>query len=496
MQNSRELKPGDRVFRPRRIKAFRLRRVLGIPGLFSAGYGDVGSSIYYALGIVAIVALGATPIALAIAGIIYIFNALTYAEGGAMIPEAGGSSSFARHGFNDLVGFIAGWALMLSYIVTMAISAYTIPPYLAYFWPVLDDPVVDTVVAMGIILFLMLINVIGIRESSRMNIFFIGVDILTQLTLVTLGALLILGSNPGILFQHMFGEGNWPTTQNLVFGIAIAALCFTGVETVAQLAEETRRPAERIPRAYVIMIVAVLVLFAGISIVALSAMTPQVLGDPVNGWARDPVAGIAANLPSETLQSLFAPLVAILAASILLTATNAGLMGISRLSFNLASHKQLPAILGRVHHRFKTPFMSIILFCLLAIVVLIPGLASPKFFADLGSLYVFGSLLCFALAHAAVLALRAKKPEVPRPFKLRFNVRIKGRELPMTAILGLVATSTIWVVVIITQPYSRLAGIVWMVAGLAIYFIYRRWKHIPLTHSRPPSTTTTESNQP
>jgi len=133
MNETRPTKPGDRVFRPRRIKPFHLKRVLGIPGLFSAGYGDVGSSIYYALGIVAVVALGATPIALAVAGIIYIFNALTYAEGGAMIPEAGGSSSFARHAFNDLIGFISGWALMLSYIVTMAISAYTIPPYLAYF---------------------------------------------------------------------------------------------------------------------------------------------------------------------------------------------------------------------------------------------------------------------------------------------------------------------------------------------------------------------------
>ena len=480
-QDKWQPKPGDRVFRPRRIKPFHLRRVLGIPGLFSAGYGDVGSSIYYALGIVAIVALGATPIALAAAGLIYIFNALTYAEGGAMIPEAGGSASFARHGFNDLVGFIAGWALMLSYIVTMAISAYTIPPYLAYFWPPLNDPTIDTVVAMGIILFLMLINVIGVRESSRLNIFLIGIDIATQLSLVTLGVLLILGPNPEILFEHMFGEGNWPSTQNLIFGIAIAALCFTGVETVSQLAEETRRPAERIPRAYVLMIIAVLVLFAGISLVALSAMTPQALGDPVNGWARDPVAGIAAHLPSKTLQSIFAPLVAVLAASILLTATNAGLLGISRLSFNLSSHHQLPAALGRVHHRFKTPYIAIISFCVIALLVLTPGLTNPEFFADLGALYVFGSLLCFALAHAAILGLRVKKPELPRPFKLGLNIRVKGRDLPLTAILGLAATAAIWIVVVITQPYSRWVGMLWLVAGLSIYFIYRRKNRMPLT---------------
>jgi APA family basic amino acid/polyamine antiporter len=456
--------------------------VLGVPGLFSAGYGDVGGSIYYGLGLVAIVALGATPIVLMIAGVIYIFNALTYAEGSAMIPEAGGSASFARHGFNDMAGFISGWALMLSYIVTMAISAYTIPPYLSYFWPILNEPAMGTAVSIGIILLLMVINVIGIRESSRLNIFFISIDIATQVTLVVLGIVLIVAVNPGVLFHNMFGAGNWPSTQNLIFGIAIAALCFTGVETVSQLAEETRAPAKRIPQAYVLMIVVVMVLFAGISVVALSSMTPQLLGDPINGWARDPIAGIAANLPSDTLQDIFAPLVAILAATIMLVSSNAGLMGISRLSYNLSSHHQLPATLSRVHPRFRTPYIGITLFCLIAILVLMPGFFATNFFADLGALYVFGSLLCFAMAHASILALRMKKPELPRPFKLGWNIKVKGRGLPITAILGLVATFGIWIIIMITQPYSRGVGFGWLAVGLIIYCIYRWKSRLPLTH--------------
>lgn len=476
MQADWQPKPGDRVFRPRRIRRDRLRRVLGVPALFSIGYGDVGSSIYYALGVVALVALGATPIVLAIAGILYIFNALTYAEGSAMLPEGGGSASFARHGLNNITGFIAGWALMLSYIVTMAISAYTIPPYLSYFWPVLKEPVMGTAVSMAIILFLMVLNVLGIRESSRLNIAFISLDIIIQLTLVTLGVILILLVDPGVLFQNMFGPGNWPSVENLIFGIAIAALCFTGVESVSQHGEETRRPERRMPQAYILMIVTVLVLFAGISIVALSAMTPQELGDPVNGWARDPVAGIAANLPSETLQSIFAPLVAVLAASILLTATNAGLLGISRLAYNLSSHRQLPATLSRVHHRFRTPYVGIIIFSVVSIILLIPGFFTEAFFADLGALYVFGSLLTFALAHAAILALRVRQPHLPRPFKLGWNLNIGRRELPFTAILGLLGTLAIWVVVIIVQPYSRWAGIGWMALGLAVYFVYQFWR--------------------
>jgi APA family basic amino acid/polyamine antiporter len=469
-----EPKPGDRVHRPIRVKRFRLRRVLGVPALFSAGYGDVGSSIYYALGIVAIVALGATPIALAVAGVIYIFNALTYAEGGSAIPEAGGSASFARQGLSNVVGFIAGWALMLSYIVTMAISAYTIPPYLAYFWPMLDNPAVDSAVAMGIIGFLMLINILGVRESTRLNIIFIIIDISTQVTLIILGAILILAVHPQVLLEHMFGPGNWPSTQNLVYGIAIAGLCFTGVETISQLAEETKRPTERIPRAYVLMTIAVLVLFAGISLVALSSITPQLLGDPVNGWARDPVAGIADNLPSETLRTIFAPLVAVLAASILLTATNAGLLGISRLAFNLSSHQQLPSLFGRVHHRFHTPYFSIGFFCMISILLLAPGFANPHFFEELGALYVFGSLLCFALAHLAILGLRVRKPELPRPFKIPFNFKIRGRDIPLPVIIGLLATSTVWMVVIVSQPFSRWAGIVWMVLGLTLFYFYRR----------------------
>lgn len=507
MQNSWQHKPGDKIFRPPRIKGTRLRRVLGVPALFSIGYGDVGSSIYYGLGIVAVVALGATPVALAVAGIIYVFNALTYAEGTAMLPEGGGSASYARHGFNDLVGFLAGWALMLSYIITMAISAYTIPPYLAYFWPVLNEPSIGTTVSIGIVLFLMIINILGIKESSIMNIMFILLDITIQLTLVALGVVLILGPHPEVLFQHMFGQGNWPSTQGLIFSIALAALCFTGVESVSQHGEETRRPQKKMPQAYILMIVVVLVLFAGISIVALSAMTPQELGDPVNGWARDPVAGIA-NRISEVLfpeqiaseitselaphilivwiftgiRNILPTIVALLAASILLTATNAGLLGISRLSFNLSSHSQLPGHLGRIHQRFRTPYVAITLFCIISVLILTPGFFSDRFFSDLGALYVFGSLLCFALAHAAVLNLRIKKPNLPRPFKIRPNVLFRGKELPITALLGLIATFTIWIVVIVTQPYSRWAGTIWIAVGLAVFLVYRRSKHLPLTH--------------
>lgn len=468
MYNNWRPKPGDRIFRPRRIRRFRLKRVLGVPALFSAGYGNVGSSIYYALGIVAVVAMGATPVALGIAGILFIFTALTYAEGTAMLPEAGGSASFARHGFNDTAGFIAGWALMLSYIVTIAISAYTIPPYLGFFWePFKDSAVIGTAASMGIVVFLMAINVVGVKETSIINIGAAILDIVTQVSLVIIGFILIF--SPTVVWHRMIE--NWPTMENLVLGVALATIAYTGIETMSQMAEETKQPGKRVPQALILMIITVLVLFAGISIVSLSAMPPEELATE---WSRDPVAGIAANLPLELLRDTLKPLVAVLAGTILLIATNAGIMGISRLAFSLGSHKLLPTVISRVHHRFKTPYVAIILFSVVALLVLTPGFFATNVFENMGVLYAFGSLLAFMFAHASIISLRVRKPELPRPFKLRGNLRIKGYEIPISAVIGLVATGVIWLIILVTQPYSRWIGIAWMVIGLTPYYLYRR----------------------
>jgi len=447
-----------------------------VPALFSAGYGNVGSSIYYALGIVALVAMGATPLVLAIAGILFVFTALTYAEGTAMLPEAGGSASFARHAFNDTAGFVAGWALMLSYIVTISISAFTIPPYLGFFWePFKDSAVIGTVASMGIVIFLMTINVVGVRETSIINIGAAIIDIATQVSLVIIGFILIF--SPPVVWHRIID--NWPSPQNLILGIASASKAYTGIETMSQMAEETRQPEKRVPQSLILMIATVLVLFAGISIVSLSAMPPQELASE---WSRDPVAGIADKLPLALLRDILKPLIAVLAGTILLIATNAGIMGISRLAYSLGRYKLEPAILGRVHHRFKTPHVSIILFSLVSLLILTPGFFGAKVFENMGALYAFGSLLAFMFAHASILSLRVRKPELPRPFKLGWNLRIKGYELPISTIIGLVATSLIWVIILVTQPYSRWVGIAWMAVGLIIYYLYRRKQHPPLTH--------------
>lgn len=494
MNNNNSWKPklGDKFVRRVRLKAYPLKRVLGIPGLYSVGYGNVGSSIYYALGIVALVALGATPVALAVAGVFFIFVTLTYAEGTAMLPEAGGSASFARHAFGESVGFISGWALILSYIVTIAISAYVIPPYLGYFWaPLKDSSLIGTAASMGIIFLLVVMNVIGLRETSFVNVTAAVLGLFVQILIIVLGLLVVF--NFDVLIHNI--RYYWPSWEGLVMGIALAAVAYTGVETISQMAEETKKPAINVPRALILMTITVLVLFSGVSTIALSAMTPQELATE---WVKDPMAGIAyaislAITPEQLasglslgqeaaiivtwllngLREVLPALVAILAASILFLATNAGLMGISRLAFSLGRHQLIPPQLSRVHQRFKTPYVSIMLFGILAIVILIPGMFAPDVFIDLGALYIFGSLLSFAFAHAAIIALRIKSPDLTRPFKVGWNVKFRNWEIPVTAILGFLGTAVVWLVVMYTQPIGRWVGLSWMIVGLIVYVLYR-----------------------
>jgi len=429
-------------------------------------------------------------VALGIAAIFFVCTALTYAEGTAMIPEAGGSATFARHAFNDLSGFISGWALMFGYIVTIAISAYTIPSYLAFFWPVLKESAfLGTIVAMGVVIFLILINVLGVRESSVFNLGLAILSLITQLLLIILAFIFLF--SPSVFFERI--TNYWPSTSNLLFGVAIAAIAYTGVETASQMVEEARRPRVSVPRTLTLLIFVVVIMFGGICAAAFSAMTPEELA---TDWAKDPVAGIAHGillsltpekaasssdpLTTVALTQLFAVLhnllpvlVSVLAATILLIATNAGLMGISRLAFSMGRLRLIPEGLSRIHRRFKTPYPSIVLFGLVAIVLLAPGFFWPGVFESLGGLYAFGSMLSFSFAHASIISLRIRRPNEGRPFKLGWNIKVAGRELPLSAIIGLLGTLSIWIVILILQPISRYVGFAWMIGGVAMYLIYR-----------------------
>jgi basic amino acid/polyamine antiporter, APA family len=463
---------------PRRRRQQGLERVLGTPALFATAYGNVGSSIYYALGVTAVFALGLTPVVFIVAGLIFACTAATYAEGTVRYPEAGGSASFARHGFNELVSFGAGWAQMLVYVVTITTSAFFVPHYLSIFWEPLRDNPWDVVFGIVVVVLLVALNVLGVQEAAAVNVLLAVVDFATQLLLVALGFVLVF--SPEILVDNV-RWGVAPTWSNLAIAVPVAMLAYTGVETVSNLAEEARDPARTVPNAYKLVAGAVFAIYFTLPWIALSAMpvverggefvTTLGLPPEEGGYQNDPILGLVQNLGLEGgLLDALEIYVGVLAATILLIATNAGIIGASRITYSMSAYRQLPGVFRRLQAQFRTPWLALVVFAGIApIIVMLPG--DTTF---IGTLYSFGATLSFTVAHAALVRLRAKEPRADLAFRARPNLSLSGVDWPLFAIVGGLATGISWLVIVVQNAETRWAGLAWIFVGLVFYLVYRR----------------------
>jgi APA family basic amino acid/polyamine antiporter len=467
----------------RRRQSHGLERVLGAPALFATAYGNVGSSIYYALGLTAGIALGLTPLVFIISGIIFAATAATYAEGTVRYPEAGGSSSFARHAFNELVSFTAAWAQMLNYVITVAISVIFVPHYLSIFWEPLRTNPWDIVVGNALTWVLVCIIIVGIQEAARLNILLAVLDFATQLLLVALGFFLIF--SPHVL-SHNIHLGVAPTWSAFLLAIPVAMIAYTGIETVSNLAEEARDPVRSIPRAISWVAIAVFAIYFTLPFIALSAMpvvheggkyVTQLGQDPPHGFKNDPVLGLVENLGLHgALLAIAKVYVGILAATILFIATNAGVIGASRITYAMSSYRQLPSVFRKLHPKLKTPWLSLVVFA---------GVGPTIFLLSgqvdfLGGMYAFGAMLSFTIAHVSVTALRIRRRDEELEWRAWPNIRIGGVSWPVFAIVGALGTGAAWLVVVIQRSSIRYAGLGWLLAGLAFYALYRRRMKVPL----------------
>ncbi len=462
----------------RRRRQVELERVLGTPALFATAYGNVGSSIYYALGLTAVFALGLTPLVFVIAGVIFAATAATYAEGTVHYPEAGGSSSFARHAYNELVSFGAAWAQMLVYIVTVATSAFFVPHYLSIFWDPLRENPWDVVGGVVVIVLLVVLNIVGVQEAARLSITLAVVDFATQVLLVALGFVLVF--NPEILIDNIHW-GVAPTWGNLAIAIPVAMLAYTGVETVSNLAEEVRDPVKNVPSAYRLVAYAVFAIYFTLPLIALSALPVELIDGELTtllalppeegGYANDPILGVVQNLGLEGgLLDALEIYVGILAATILFIATNAGVIGASRITYSMATYRQIPEIFRRLHPRFKTPWLSILLFAGVApILVILPG--DVNF---VGTLYSFGATLSFTVAHASIIRMRMRPSGEELLYRARPNLQFRGVDWPLFAIFGGLATGVSFAVILVQNPTTRWVGLGWIATGFVAYAVYRR----------------------
>ncbi len=449
-------------------------RELDARALFSVAYGEVASSIYFALGVIAANALGFTPFVLLGVGVLFLVVSLSYAEGTAALPETGGAATFVRRASNDLAGFITGWALFLDYLIVIALSALFLPHYLAGALRVgaLDRNPWDVIVAVFVIGGVAVVRLVRRPSLYGVGILIPALDLLTQLLLVVLGFALVV--SPHALTQGT-SIGSDPSWHAIAFSIPLAMLAFTGLETVANLAEEARSPGVDLPRSVFGGLATVITLYVAIAVVALSAF-PGPETELGTTWVHAPLLGVADRIGTELPSGLADVLrfyVGVTGALILLAAVVTSISGFSRLAYSLGEHGQLPSGFGRLSRRAHVSPVAIVSVAVVASAFVIGTSFVNNDVAGLASLFSFGVLLAFTAAQLAVIKLRIDEPELPRPFRAPFNVMIRGVELPLPALVGAVATFTVWIIALATHPAARYAGPIWLVLGLAVFVTVR-----------------------
>jgi len=478
-----------------------LQRVLGVNALFSTAYGNVGSSIYYALGLVAALAAGLTPLVFLITGALFYCTATTYAEATAMYPEAGGSSLFARRAFNELLSFFTAWAQMLNYIITIAISAFFAAHYAGRFlWEGFNESPGDITFAVMVVALLALVNVRGVKDAVSVNLVLAVIDFLSQLGIVALGFFLVF--SPDVLLDNLDYFGETPTLTQFLLAIPIGTVAYTGIETISNMAGEARDQDTTIPAAIYRVMFAVFAIYFTLPLIALSALpvecaggecvTQLGVGPEDGGYANDPIVGVVSGMDLGSLQGAVEVYVGVLAVTILVAATNAGVLGVSRLTYSMGIYRQLPDIMRRLHVRYRTPYVGILVFSGFACVALLPGQAD-----FLGKIYAFGAMLSFSMAHLSLIRLRVIAPDARRPYRSPGRLRIRGHDLPVLAVVGLAGTALSFIVVSVLDLQVGTAGATWMVLGMTGYVLYRRSQGLDLVSTHevavPQPVTATEA---
>jgi APA family basic amino acid/polyamine antiporter len=491
-----------------------LRRSVTPWGSFSWGYSDVGADIFVGLGLVLGAAAGGSNVAFLFAGLVYICIGLAYTELASTYPVAGGGQYFVMRGLGDVFGFIAGWAVLLDFTIDITLFAWSCVDYLAQLVPqlaLLQHPWMHFGFAFALIAGLCILNVIGVRESTTFNGVVSALDVLSETSILFFGFLFAF--NPDLLIHTM--TVYWPSSDHLLLGASLAIISFVGLESISQAAQETQRPASIIPRTSIGLILTILVYALAYANLALG-MTPshpippdahghaqqffQYLGNTEN--AGSAVAVLARNVPYfGAVAALYVP---VLGAILLLISSNSGVFGASRIAYAMSRSRLLPSLFERVNDRFRTPVVSIVTFCTLALAVLVfaslPSLdaalrpAYNRFFHGeagldvLADLYAFGAATSYSFVFVALIALRLRDPLSPRKFRIPLNIPIRFRgertSFPVAAVLGFCGIFSILIFTVLTHPIGRIAGPAWLVIGFIAYLAYRRRKKLPMLRSR------------
>ena len=445
-----------------------VKRSIGSPRLFAIVYTSLASAIYFSLGVIAGHALGLTPVVFLLAALFFALAALTYVEGASLHQDRGGATVFARYAFNELVSFIAGWAVLLDYTILIAVTTYSATQYLRVFWHPLGNSTEALLLSLAFIAWVVLANIRGFggRRARRVGMLVIG-DLALQLLIVVLGLVLFFDPHTLLAPIHL---GSAPTWSGFVFALTIAAIAFTSLESAAGLAGEVRISRAGLRRLVGSGTATVVLGYVGIAVVAVTAL-PVHDGhtELATRYLNDPVIGIVTQMHPHWLAQSLRYVIGALATLTLIAAASSAMLGLSRLAYSLSTNRQIPSGLGRLHPQRSTPYVLIMLAGVIA-----AGLAASENLDFLVGLYAFGAMLAFTIAHLSICKLRYSEPDRDRPYKVPLSVRCKGAELPLPAVFGALASGAGWLAVMVVHEPARYVGLGWMAVGIALYVVYRR----------------------
>jgi APA family basic amino acid/polyamine antiporter len=424
--------------------------------------------VYFSLGVIADHALGLTPLVFLAAGLFFLLAAMTYIEGSSLHQERAGSTVFARFAFNELVSFVAGWAILLDYIILIAVTALSATHYLAAFWsPLGDEDELELLVSMAIVLYVAVRNVRGFSKTRVNRIAALVVaDLALQVLLIVLG--LVAFFNLDLLLDPI-ELGSNPEWSELVFALGVATVVFTGLESAAGLSGEVAVGRAGLKRLMSAATLTVMTIYVGIALVAMTAL-PVVGNDTslARNYLEAPVLGITASFEQDWLADGLTYVIAVAAAMTLIAAANSAMLGLSRLAYSLATNRQIPSWMGRLHPTRSTPFVVIGMAALLA-----AALLAPLDVEFLVGTFAFGALIGLTIAHLSIVVLRVREPTRPRPFTMPVNVTVRGASIPLPAVAGVIFGVLAWVGVVATHGGARTFGFAWLAGGLLLYVVYR-----------------------
>ena len=451
----------------------RTKSLLGIPLLFAVASSAVGFSLYFSIGVVASRGLGLTPLIFLAAGLLFAVTAMSYVEGGAMFRERGGSSTFARHAFNELISFVAGWAILIDYVIVIAAAAISVAHYLTPISDVFGGGWQELAVAGGVIVLAAGLNAIAVTGGSRQALLVVlaGADLLLQAAVIVVGALVVF--EPDLLTAQL-DLFTSPSLEDIIYAAVVATIAYAGIEAASDLAPDLDFEPADLKRVLSVGAVLVPLMYAGVAAVALMAVpveqTPlgprTALSQPINEEA--PVLAVVQRFDPELLGDVMQWAVVLVAVPVLTWAANTSMLGLSRHTYALATNRQIPSWAGKLERTYATPYIAIGIAAVMAF-----ALAIPSDIEFLAGVYAFGALLAATIAHVSIIRLRFTDPDRERPFRVPWNVRIGGTGVPVPAALAALLSALLWISVFFFHEDAVYVGGGWMAFGLVSYVFYR-----------------------